>query len=334
MERMGILPNSVLTGQTQPALARKREKEEESRKERDKDVISKGRAIVERRRAEMAQERAAKGIVDPVASNLPNPSSEKKITANLANDGARVEPPSMSATLEKAREEARAETEAQKVEGDIEVVKHKMSDQSSTFGREETFARTNAEPELIKTATINSAKKTSRKVPLKAETRKPVEEFNNKPLVTDGEMLAAIIVEIQPDDVGIVSTNFGGATPISIHEFGPGAVTREKAPSPSLPPLADVVKNQTPQKARRAKRSSNAPAPTLQSPKLEKKEVSKKHGMNVEPIAREKSKTRRTRTPKTITEVLEEEDLLPELQAILSKRWFPSLEVSIEQERL
>ncbi|KAJ3178754.1 WD repeat-containing protein 87 [Geranomyces variabilis] len=89
MERLGILPNSMVAGQTVSVLTLKKAAEAQQRKEKDKAMLDNARAMVQRRRAE----RVARGEVGPAFDAVAEENEEVEdpgIKAQKAEDGRRL----------------------------------------------------------------------------------------------------------------------------------------------------------------------------------------------------------------------------------------------------
>ncbi|KAJ3023368.1 WD repeat-containing protein 87 [Thoreauomyces humboldtii] len=77
MERLGILPNSMVAGQTPSVLSLKKMEEDRERKDKDKTMLANARALVERRRAAERLARGPESEALEVVAEEPPPPADK-----------------------------------------------------------------------------------------------------------------------------------------------------------------------------------------------------------------------------------------------------------------
>ncbi|KAI9007328.1 hypothetical protein BC832DRAFT_591904 [Gaertneriomyces semiglobifer] len=87
LERVGILPNSVVASTVELAKEKDREAERAERREKDKVMISKARAIVARRQMERAKQEGTRGVDEGHSGIVP----PWKSTASMRFDGSKVD---------------------------------------------------------------------------------------------------------------------------------------------------------------------------------------------------------------------------------------------------
>lgn len=366
MERLGILPNSVLTGSTTSALEEKRLQQERERREKDRVMLSNARAIIERRRAEMAAERRAKGLTDvkplevveiipevkdvkdvPEEENEDDPEAERRrqeemeaaaarrIKAMLEEEAVRAE------ALRKAKLEVEAEARRRAEEAALEKersnIDSRLSDRAAKRAQE-LFERAMTATPLAKP-----------KSPELATAVTPA-----KPTQT-AEAIVGKLVELSLHTSGIGATSFSPSRPVAYYTIpAQGKKTPEQAakqidehipskpdiepPKPALPRLESVpsltrVALQKGKRKHKLKEMQESPAGLSKSgvrsrTKLHSPILSGSD-LRTHPPVRSRTKLHTEIRPDEDEEDEPIEELVPELQKILNAFWFPGLRVRI-----
>ncbi|TPX65187.1 hypothetical protein SpCBS45565_g05356 [Spizellomyces sp. 'palustris'] len=319
MERLGILPNSVLAGQTKPALEQKRLMQEQERREKDKEMVSKARAIIERRREQLAAERAARGSVDDTTMpvEIESDPTAKAVHAEQSR-AEEIESPEAAQIRQEALEAAAAWR--------IKARHAEEAAKAEALGRAKTAAAEAARKSAIDT--VEAAKQAKIEAAVEqAAARRAQELFERalaaatpKKILRSGSVAIGQIMQITPGKVGVTETNFGASKPIPIHIIG-GKPTQKRVNVPKLPDVPDSPKAVTRKKKQPLQ---NVPTHTPRSG-LASENKRRSPVPHQQPAPGEMHRERHGRTPKKPNEVWEESEIVPELQAIMDKFWFPGL---------
>ncbi|KNC99867.1 uncharacterized protein SPPG_05240 [Spizellomyces punctatus DAOM BR117] len=319
MERLGVLPNSVMAGQTKPALEQKRLVQEQERREKDKEMVSKARAIIERRRAQLAAERAARGSVDDTTMPV---EIEPDPTAKSVHAGRTRVEESESPEAARIRQEALEAAAAWR----IRALHTEEAAKAEALGRAKTAAAEAARKSAIEAAEAANQAKMEAAVEQAAAQRaqelfeRALAAATPKKILRSGSVAIGQIIQITPGKVGVTETNFGASKPIPIHIIG-GKPSQKRGNAQKLPEVQDSPKSVT--------RKKKQPLQNVltQTPKSGLASENKRRSPvpHQQPAPAEKHRERHGRTPKKPNEVWEESEIVPELQAIMDKFWFPGL---------
>ncbi|TPX62954.1 hypothetical protein PhCBS80983_g00223 [Powellomyces hirtus] len=216
MERLGILPNSMVAGQTPSILTLKKQSEERARKEKDKAMLENARALVMRRRAaERAARIAAGGAIDMLLEEDEEEEAETPEKKAKKEEGVR------RLKREMSDRDARYQigqpvmpsvatiTESTKTaNGEEEAPSSAVASPAAVTGTTPPIAPT--EPESSQPATPSTPSTPTapaRRVPPEnlPETRKAV--FHKRANFSD-VTIAGVLTVIAPDDTGVVSVDY------------------------------------------------------------------------------------------------------------------------------
>ncbi|KAJ3146896.1 hypothetical protein HDU89_005926 [Geranomyces variabilis] len=242
MERLGILPNSMVAGQTVSVLTLKKAAEAQQRKEKDKVMLDNARAMVQRRRAE----RVARGELGPTFDAVAEENEELEDPggkAQKAEDGRRLrrevserearykgmEPPALPVPSGSSPVKRPEQAVAPALEPVQEIAVSSFESPISSTG-DVAVEGFKAEPEVKKRAPPPDLLPEHRKALAKRR-------IDYKDITAEG-----VLTVLMPDDTGLVHTDYSSRQrPIPIQIIPPRAKRAPRSRAVAAVDDADAI---------------------------------------------------------------------------------------------